>query len=115
MSIIPQRHQGKIAIVTGAGQGIGQGVALRLAQEGAHVVIAEYNAERARLVAEECSAHTEAIAYPIDIGDTDQIDKMVTDVVARFGRIDILVNNAGVLETLPLFDLTPEKWDWLQR
>jgi meso-butanediol dehydrogenase / (S,S)-butanediol dehydrogenase / diacetyl reductase len=115
MTIIPNRHQGKIAIVTGAGQGIGQGVALRLAQEGAHVVIAEYNAERARLVAEECSAYTEALAYPIDIGDVEQIKTMVADVVARFGRIDILVNNAGVLETLPLFDITPEKWDWLER
>jgi len=115
MSIVISRHQGKIAIVTGAGQGIGQGVALRLAQEGAHVVIAEYNAERARLVAEECSAYTESIAYPIDIGNVEQIKTMVTDVVARFGRIDILVNNAGVLETLPLFDITPEKWDWLER
>jgi len=109
------RHRDKVAIVTGAGQGIGQGVALRLAQEGAHVVIAEYQAERAHTVAQECSAYTEALAYPIDIGDVDQIDRMVQAVVAHFGRIDILVNNAGVLETLPLFDLTPEKWDWLQR
>lgn len=115
MGIVPNRHQGKIAIVTGAGQGIGQGVALRLAQEGAHVVIAEYNAERARLVAEECSAYTEALAYPIDIGDVEQIKTMVLSVVAHFGHIDILVNNAGVLETLPLFDITPEKWDWLER
>jgi meso-butanediol dehydrogenase/(S,S)-butanediol dehydrogenase/diacetyl reductase len=110
-----KRHHGKVAIVTGAGQGIGRGVTLRLAQEGAHVVIAEYRAERAQAVAEECSVHTEALAYPVDIGDVDQIDRMVQAVVARFGQIDILVNNAGVLETLPLFDLTPEKWDWLQR
>ena len=115
MSSTMERHRGKVAIVTGAGQGIGQGVALRLAQEGAHVVIAEYQADRARVVAEECSAYTEALAYPIDIGDVDQIDRMVQAVVAQFGRIDILVNNAGVLETLPLFDITPEKWDWLQR
>ena len=110
-----ERHRGKVAIVTGAGQGIGQGVALRLAQEGAHVVIAEYQAERAHIVAQECSAYTEALAFPIDIGDVDQIDRMVQAVVTHFGRIDILVNNAGVLETLPLFDVTPEKWDWLQR
>jgi meso-butanediol dehydrogenase / (S,S)-butanediol dehydrogenase / diacetyl reductase len=115
MGIVLNRHQGKVAIVTGAGQGIGQGVALRLAQEGAHVVIAEYNAERAQLVAEECSAHAEALAYPIDIGDVEQIKTMVLRIVAHFGRIDILVNNAGVLETLPLFDITPEKWDWLER
>jgi NAD(P)-dependent dehydrogenase (short-subunit alcohol dehydrogenase family) len=115
MAIIPNRHAGKVAIVTGAGQGIGRGVALRLAQEGAHVVIAEYNADNAHTAAAECNQHTRALAYPVDIGDTDQIAQMVTDVVAEFGHIDILVNNAGVLETLPLFDLTPEKWDWLQR
>jgi len=115
MAIIPNRHAGKVAIVTGAGQGIGRGVALRFAQEGAHVVIAEYKAENARAAADECSQYTRALAYPVDIGDTDQITRMVADVVAEFGHIDILVNNAGVLETLPLFDLTPEKWDWLQR
>jgi NAD(P)-dependent dehydrogenase (short-subunit alcohol dehydrogenase family) len=115
-AVVPGRHAGKIAIVTGAGQGIGRGVAKRFAQEGAHVVIAEYNKANAESAAQELSAlGPEALAYPIDIGDTVQIEQMVRDVVAHFGRIDILVNNAGVLETLPLFDLTPEKWDWLQR
>jgi NAD(P)-dependent dehydrogenase (short-subunit alcohol dehydrogenase family) len=51
----------------------------------------------------------------VDVGAEDRIEQMVRAVVAEFGRIDILVNNAGVLETLPLFDITPEKWDWLQR
>jgi len=115
MVVIPNRHAGKVAIVTGAGQGIGKGVALRLAQEGAHVVIAEYNAANARTVSDECSQFTRALPYPVDIGDTDQITRLVAAVVAEFGHIDILVNNAGVLETIPLFDLTPEKWDWLQR
>ena len=115
MPIVPNRHTGKVAIVTGSGQGIGRGVALRLAQEGAHVVVAEFKADNARTVAEECSQFARALAYPIDIGDTEQITQMVKDVVAEFGHIDILVNNAGVMETLPLFDLTPEKWDWMQR
>jgi len=113
---VPSRHTGKVAIVTGAGQGIGRGVAKRFAQEGAHVVIAEYNAANAESAAQEVSAlGPEALAYPIDIGDPAAIEKMVQDVVARFGHIDALVNNAGVLETLSLFDLTPERWDWLQR
>lgn len=116
MAIIPNRHQGKVAIVTGAGQGIGKGVATRLAQEGAHVIIAEYNAENAHKTADELNASGQsALAYPIDIGDNAQVEQMVRDVVTKYGRIDILVNNAGVLETLPMFDLTPEKWDWLQR
>ena len=116
MPPVADRLKGKVAIVTGSGQGIGKGIALRLANEGAHVVIAEYKAENAHAVANEISKMgPRALAYPVDIGDTDQINQMVKDVVREFGKLDILVNNAGVLETLPLFDLTPEKWDWLQR
>jgi 3-oxoacyl-[acyl-carrier protein] reductase len=105
------RHRDKVAIVTGAGQGIGRGVALRLAQEGAHVVIAEYNAEHAQTVAQECSVYTEALPYPIDIGDVDQIDRMVEAVVARFGRIDILVNNAGTTRDNLIMRMSEDEWD----
>ena len=116
MAPVTDRLKDKIAIVTGSGQGIGYGVAERFAQEGAHVIVAEFNEERARIGAENLSKlGPRSLAYPIDIGDTNLIDKMVADVVYEFGRIDILVNNAGVLETLPMFDLTPEKWDWLMR
>jgi NAD(P)-dependent dehydrogenase (short-subunit alcohol dehydrogenase family) len=106
------RHQDKVAIVTGAGQGIGRGVARRLAQEGARLVIAEYNRASAEDAANELSAlGSEVLPYPIDIGDTEQIERMVGDVVTRFGCIDILVNNAGTSRPGRLFDLTPE-WDW---
>jgi meso-butanediol dehydrogenase / (S,S)-butanediol dehydrogenase / diacetyl reductase len=109
---IPGRHTSKIAIVTGAGQGIGSGVAKRLAEEGAHVVVAEYNRTNAEAVAAELSAlGPQAMAYPVDIGAVDQIQTMVNDVVQHFGRIDILVNNAGVNRPAPLFDLTPDNWD----
>jgi NAD(P)-dependent dehydrogenase (short-subunit alcohol dehydrogenase family) len=109
---IPNRHAGKIVIVTGAGQGIGRGVALRFALEGAHVVVAEYNRDNAESVAAELSGlGPEALAWPIDIGDRAQIEAMVAAVVARFGRIDALVNNAGASKPGPLFDLTPETWD----
>ena len=113
---IPDRHQGKIAIVTGSGQGIGQGIAQRLAQEGAHVVVAEYNEANAKAVAQELSAlGSEALPYPIDIADTQQTEQMVKDVVAHFGRIDMLVNNAGMSRPASLFDVTPELWDPIQQ
>jgi len=113
---IPGRHAGKIAIVTGAGQGIGRGVAKRLAQEGAQVVIAEYNQPGADSAVEEItSLGLKAVAYPIDIGDVDQINHMVSQLTERFGHIDILVNNAGLSRPGPLFDLTPDNWDAIFR
>jgi NAD(P)-dependent dehydrogenase (short-subunit alcohol dehydrogenase family) len=113
---VPDRHKGKIAIITGSGQGIGRGVAMRFAQEGAHVVVAEYNEANAKAVAQELSAAgTEALPYPVDIANLQQIEQMVRDVVAHFGRIDILVNNAGVSRPAKLFDITPELWDPIQQ
>jgi NAD(P)-dependent dehydrogenase (short-subunit alcohol dehydrogenase family) len=115
-AIIPGRHAGKVVIVTGSGQGIGRGVAKRFAQEGAHVVVAEYNAANAEDAAAEMSAQgTEALAYPVDVGDTAQVEEMVASVVARFGRIDGLVNNAGMSRPAGLFALTPDSWESVQR
>src|SRR5512135_377520 len=102
----------KIAIVTGAGQGIGKGVALRLARAGAHVVVAEFNSETADATAAEIRAlERRALAYPIDLSQVEQIQPMVDRVVGDFGRIDILVNCAGRVQTKYLLDLTPEEWD----
>jgi len=108
-----QRLRNKVAIVTGAGQGIGKGIALRLAQEGARVVIAEYNAETAHAAAHAIHEATASptLAYPLDIADVEAAQTLVADVVAHFGRIDILVNNAGVVQTKPMLDLSPADWD----
>lgn len=109
-----QRLLDKVAIVTGAGQGIGRGVALRLAREGAKLVVAEYNPKTGAQVAAEISAlGGEAIAYPVDIAQPAATKKLVDDVVARFGRVDILVNNAGLAQTKPMLDLTEADWDRL--
>jgi NAD(P)-dependent dehydrogenase (short-subunit alcohol dehydrogenase family) len=107
-----QRLTGKVAIVTGAGQGIGRGIALRLAREGADAVIAEYNPETANSAAQEIAMEGHrAWPYPIDISDVTAVKKMIEDIVAEFGRIDILVNNAGVVHTKPMLDLTEAEWD----
>jgi NAD(P)-dependent dehydrogenase (short-subunit alcohol dehydrogenase family) len=103
---------GKVAIVTGAGQGIGKGVAMRLARDGAQVVVAEYNPETAEATAEEIRRlGGRALSYPIDLSQVEQIQPMVDRVVGEFGRIDILVNNAGRVQTKYMLDLTPEDWD----
>ncbi|MCX6028374.1 MAG: glucose 1-dehydrogenase [Chloroflexi bacterium] len=107
-----QRLLDKVAIVTGSGQGIGRGIAQRLAREGAHVVIAEYSAENATAAAQEIeAAGGRALAYRIDISDVTAVQKMVDDVVVQLGHIDILVNNAGVVQTKPMLDLTEADWD----
>lgn len=107
-----QRFTGKIAIVTGAGQGIGQGVALRLAREGAAVVVADYNASTAAETGVEIQvAGGTALPYAVNIADVGAVQTMVDDVAAHFGRIDILVNNAGVVQTKPLLDLDEIDWD----
>ena len=107
-----KRLAGKTAIVTGAGQGIGKGIALYLAGEGAGIVVAEYNEQTAAATAAEIEeSGRRALACPLDISDAESVRGMVDEVVSRFGRVDILVNNAGVAQTKPMLDLTEEDWD----
>lgn len=87
-----QRLAGKVAVVTGGGDGIGRGIALRYAREGASVVIAEINEATGAAVAAEIGA--QAVFVKTDVRDHGQVDAMIDEAVARFGRLDILVNNA---------------------
>ncbi|MEI3227596.1 MAG: 3-oxoacyl-[acyl-carrier-protein] reductase [Lachnospiraceae bacterium] len=90
--------EGKVALVTGAGKGIGKEIALELARGGAKCVI-NYasSAAGAESVAEEIRAMgSEAMTYKCDVSDADAVQKMITDVMEQYGRIDILVNNAGI-------------------
>lgn len=111
-----ERLADKIAIVTGAGRGMGRAIALRMAQEGAHIVAADIDAQTAH----ETAASVEALgrrSLPLeaDLGAMASIDALVARAMETFGRIDILVNNAGVTKGIDLLDITPDDWDWMHR
>lgn len=92
--------EGKVAIVTGGGRGIGKAIALAFAKEGADVVIAEYRPELAKETAKEVKAlGREALAVKTDVRVSDEVEAMVNKTLEKFGKIDILVNNAGTAGT----------------
>lgn len=109
------RFAGKIALVTGAGRGMGRATALALADQGAAVVVNDLNGELAEALAREIeAAGQQAMAYVADVADEAQVQAMVAATVERFGTVDILVNNAGVLRaTAPLETISLEEWQLL--
>lgn len=107
-----KRLTGKVAIVTGSGHGIGKAVALRLAHEGADLIIADIDTRSAERTTQEIHATDHrALAYFINLANISQIQPMVERVVDEFGRIDILVNVAGVAQIKPFLDITEDEWD----
>lgn len=110
-----QRFTGKVALVTGAGRGMGRAVALTLAREGASVVVNDVQAAAAEAVAAEITAAGgRALAVAADVRDARAVDAMVARAVSIFGTLDILVNNAGILgNTRPAEEIPVEEWEAL--
>lgn len=102
----------RVALVTGAGRGIGRAIALALAREGADVVINDIELKGAEEVAEEIQSLGQgSMAIEADVSDSAAVDRMVQEALARFDRIDILVNNAGIFPLRRVSDTTNEIWD----
>jgi len=103
---------GRIALVTGASQGIGQACALRLAQSGATLALAARSQDKLQqLVSQIESGGGKAAAFPLDVGDEEQIKSVFKAVVAQFGKIDILVNNAGITRDQLVMRMKRADWD----
>ena len=108
-----RKFEGKTAIVTGAGRGMGRAVALKLAEGGATVVVNDIDERNAASAVAEIEARGGcAVPWVADVSDYDQVQAMVDAVVEHFGSIDLLVNNAGILRaTKPLENIPVEEWD----
>jgi rhamnulose-1-phosphate aldolase/alcohol dehydrogenase len=101
----------RIALVTGAGSGIGRAIAQRLAAEGAVVVVADVNAENAAAVAEELGGPDKAVAVTVDVTSEEQIAAAFDEALLAFGGVDLVVNNAGISISKPLLETTARDWD----
>lgn len=109
------RLSGKVVIVTGAGSGIGRATALRLAEEGARLVVNDVYEDRATTVAKEVEQRGgEALPYPADVSRREEVDALVDATVERFGRLDVLVNNAAAPIGGSLEEVSDEDWQRVQ-
>ena len=103
---------GRVALVTGASQGIGRSCALKLASRGATVALAARNQEKLNeLVKEITGAGGKAAAFPVDVGDEEQIKSACKAAITQFGKIDILVNNAGITRDQLVIRMKRSDWD----
>lgn len=106
------RLKDKVAIVTGAGQGIGRGIAKKLASEGCKVVISDLSEENAQKVAQEIGEN--AIAFKCDISVKSEVDNLVAKTTEKFGSLDIMVNNAGIYPFKAFAEMNEDDWEKVQ-
>lgn len=108
-----KRYENQVAIVTGAGRGIGEAIAKRLVAEGAKVAIVSRTESNSQKVADAINATNadSAKAYAVDVADFDAVQKVGEQIVADFGRVDVLVNNAGITRDTLAMRMSSEDWD----
>ncbi len=107
------RLSGKVALITGAASGIGKAIALRFAAEGAHVVINYHEGGKhngADVQTEIAKRNQSALAIPANVDNRAEVEQMLQQLLARFGRLDIVVNNAGIEIKKPFVDVTDQEW-----
>ncbi|MGF7060283.1 3-oxoacyl-ACP reductase FabG [Brassicibacter mesophilus] len=106
------RLSGKVAIITGAGRGIGEATAKKFVNEAAKVVVADINVEDINRTVEEIKAvGGEAIGVKVDVTSLESVHNMISETVKEFGRLDIIVNNAGITADNTLMKMTESEWD----
>ena len=109
-----QEFHGKVAIVTGAGRGMGRAVALRLAAAGASVAVNDLRTEDAQRVADELTdSGTKSVAVQGDVTNSSDVGQMVDSTIDSLGAVHILINNAGVLRPTPVIDIEEDEWDFV--
>ena len=102
----------KVAVITGAGRGIGEAIARKLAGEGAAIAVCDVMLDNAKQVADNLAkGGTKALAYAVNVADGKQVPEVCDRIVADFGRVDILVNNAGITRDGLLLRMSEEDWD----
>ncbi|MEO6920205.1 MAG: SDR family NAD(P)-dependent oxidoreductase [Collimonas sp.] len=105
---------GKVAVITGAAEGIGKGIAVRAAAEGMKLVLADINASKLEAtVAEFKEQGVEVIGVPTDVAKEEQVNALAEQAFAKFGKVHLLMNNAGVAVAKPAWETTQKDWDWV--